>query len=450
MPRRSVPAGMPHRATLPVGAPACYKVRALRARARGRCASRRQRPAVDAAARVPADDDLGRPHDAGLRRDAAATSSSPPAATPSTAAADAAATRPPARSAKPRRRRARAAAASRQQPRGHRARRRRAHVQHDRLGERAPLGAVVAVPRGARRAPRARPRWPRRPRPWRSTAGPSRRAAGVDSGGGVRSWSCGEQREVDVEYRMGASSHQHGRDRRGKVCTQQRNCTEPACAEALVEAPERRPARIAGEPRGAPHALRDRAPADRLRERVRERHEDRGGVAVGRRRATRSRRARSAGRSPALGDAHVDLVPRSPRVDSRSRAPRAPASPARPRARSRSVPSAPAGAAARAPSPGRRARRRAPAGRAAASARRATSPPSDSASALPVERERERAPHALVRERPARRIDAQDGERRRTGTASAGFAAAGQIVERDVRAARADRRPRARRRRPAA
>ena len=68
----------------------------------------------------------------------------PATATPSTAAAAAAATTPPARTASPRRR-ARLRRQLGQQPGGHRAGRGRAHVQHDRLCERAPLGALVAV-----------------------------------------------------------------------------------------------------------------------------------------------------------------------------------------------------------------------------------------------------------------------------------------------------------------
>ncbi len=104
-----------------------------------------------------------------------------------------------------------------QQAGGHGARRRGAHVQHHRLGERAPLRAVLAAPRGARRARRSSTSLDLAVRGHaRSTAEPSRRAAGAGCEGWVPVIVCGEQGEVEIEHGMGASSNQHGRGRRRK------------------------------------------------------------------------------------------------------------------------------------------------------------------------------------------------------------------------------------------
>ena len=248
---------MPHRATRAAKAGGVTKS-GRRPRRPGRTLG--QRAAVHDVARIPADDDLGR---AARRRSASwragATSASPRPRRRARRRPTAAATTPPARTAKPAAPRALAAAASGSRPAG------------------TGLGGVVrtcstTASASARHSVQSSQCSRCSSSAARSTS-PASPSAAMEihsraisqsggswiAGGGVRSWACGEQGEVDVEYRMGASSNQHGRDRRGKVCTQQRNRAKSASAEALVEAPEGRAAGIAGEPCDASDALRDRA-----------------------------------------------------------------------------------------------------------------------------------------------------------------------------------------------
>ena len=178
-----------------------------------------------------------------------------------------------------------------------------------------------------------------------------------------------------------------------------------------------------------------------LRQRVGERDEDRGGIAVGRTTATRSTRARSAGRSPRLRHAHVDLARRSPaswlaiaRASARlrARAPptaRAAASPRR--RRSRSSARAVAGSGGQ--------RRPAPADRAGASApaRRRRRPRARAVGG----RARATALAARARPRAASARDRRAGPRAPTTAPRARASTpTGQIVEREVGRARADRR----------
>ena len=170
---------------------ACGSRRTPRVPGRVTKSGRRARRAVDQApvhevARVPADDDLGRPHDAGLGRgrrrrrvpagrgdsehgshrrrgdEAAGPQREARDGASACAAAPAAVRRAPGSAG--------SCARAARRPRPERATRRSRRR-----------------PRGARRARRARHRRSRRPRPWRSTAGPSRRAAEEDRVVGVQS-----------------------------------------------------------------------------------------------------------------------------------------------------------------------------------------------------------------------------------------------------------------------